>query len=316
MEKHAKIYVAGHQGMAGSAILNQLKQKGYENIITRCHFELDLENMDAVLSFFETQQPEYVFFAAGLVGGIAYKRKYPLDILNKNLRMIMNVLEAAYRCRSKKVLNIGSILLYPQEDSQGSTEEDIGRICLEGTDAPYTLAKLAGEKLCEYYRIQYGFPAITVIPCNFFGEHAPIGNEKAGVIPALIERFHTAKEKDVGEVVVWGTGNACREFLYSQDLADACIFVMDHAEDEFVFNVGSGGEITIRDAAEIIKEVVGYQGNVIFDSSKPEGRQHMCLDSRRLRSLGWQAKTSFKEAVQNTYLWWRLAGQEKEEQKD
>lgn len=304
MERHSKIYVAGHTGMAGSAILNKLRDRGYENIIVRSHSEMDLENWSDTLSFFQSEQPEYVFFAAGLVGGIEYKREHPLDMLNRNLRMIMNVLEAAYSCNAKRFLNIGSILLYPQRDLEIFQEEAIGEINLLGIDAPYTLAKLTGEKLCEYYRMQYGFPALTVIPCNFFGEHAPIGSKKAGVIPALIERFHLAKERNDQEVVVWGTGNAYREFLYSQDLADACIFVMEHAKDEFVFNVGSGGEISIHDAAMVIKKVVGYEGNVVFDSTKPEGRLHMCLNSQRIHNLGWYARTSFEDAVRNTYRWW------------
>lgn len=304
MEKHARIYVAGHSGMAGSAILKKLKEQGYDNIIVRSHSELDLENWADTMSFFEREQPEYVFFAAGLVGGIEFKREYPLDMLNCNLRMAMNVLEAACRCQVKEFLNIGSILLYPQSDCEVFREEDIGRIDLQGIDAPYTLAKLAGAKLCEYYRRQYAFPAITVIPCNFFGEHAPMGSNKAGVIPALIERFHLAKENHESQVVVWGTGNACREFLYSQDLAEACIFVMNHAKDEFLYNVGSGGEITIREAAMTIKEVVNYPGEVVFDADKPEGRQHMCLDSQRIHDLGWYARTTFQEAVRNTYQWW------------
>ncbi len=304
MEKHAKIYVAGHGGMAGSAIVKQLKEQGYENIIVRSHAELDLENWSDTLSFFKQERPEYVFFAAGLVGGIEFKREYPLDMLNCNLRMTMNVLEAACRCQVKGFLNIGSILLYPQSDCEIFREEDIGRIDLQGIDAPYTLAKLTGAKLCEYYRQQHGFMAMTVIPCNFFGEHAPMGSNKAGVIPALIERFHRAKEHHDSQVVVWGTGNACREFLYSQDLAEACIFVMNHAKDEFIFNVGSGGEITIREAAMTIKEVVDYPGEVVFDSDKPEGRQHMCLNSQRIHDLGWYAGTSFEEAVRNTYQWW------------
>lgn len=305
MEKHEKIYVAGHSGMAGSAILKQLKEEGYGNIVVRSHAELDLQDRAATLSFFEHEQPEYVFFAAGLVGGIEFKREHPLDMLNCNLRMTMNVLEAACGCHVKGFLNIGSILLYPQSDCEIYREEDIGRIDLQGIDAPYTLAKLTGAKLCEYYRQQYGFPAITVIPCNFFGEHAPMGSNKAGVIPALIERFHLAKECHDPQVVVWGTGNACREFLYSQDLAKACIFVMNHAKDEFLYNVGSGGEITIREAAMTIKEVVNYPGEVVFDAGKPEGRQHMCLDSQRIHDLGWRAGTSFEEAVRNTYQWWR-----------
>lgn len=309
MEKQSRIYVAGHRGMAGSAILGKLQDEGYENIIVRPHSGLDLENLEATISFFESEQPEYVFFAAGLVGGIEYKREYPLDMLNKNLRMIMNILEVSCRCQVKGFLNIGSILLYPKGNSEGFAEEEIGKTDLEGIDAPYTLAKLAGEKLCEYYRMQYGFPAITVIPCNFFGEHAPIGSKKAGVIPALIERFDAAKERNDREVVVWGSGNACREFLYSQDLADACIYVMKNAKEEFVFNVGSGTEISIHDAAMTVKDVVGYQGNVVFDSGKPEGRMHMRLNSQRLNDLGWHVKTSFEVAVKNTYLWWKSGRQ-------
>lgn len=309
MDRHARIYVAGHSGMAGSAILKKLKAEGYENLIVCSHSELDLENQSETLSFFERERPEYVFFAAGLVGGIEFKREYPLDMLNSNLRMIMNVLEAAFCLQVKGFLNIGSILLYPQSDCEIFCENDIGKTDLRGIDAPYTLAKLAGEKLCEYYRLQHGFPAITVIPCNFFGENAPMGNKKAGVIPALIERFHLAKENHESQVVVWGTGNAYREFLYSQDLAEACIFIMNHAKDEFIFNVGSGGEITIREAAMTIKEVVGYPGEVVFDSGKPEGRQHMCLNSKRVHDLGWYARTSFEEAVRNTYQWWRSSKQ-------
>lgn len=289
--------------MAGAAIYNQLKCQGYYNVVGRSHDELDLEKQEAVLSFFQQERPDYVFFAAGLVGGVEYKRTHPLDMLNKNLRMIMNVLEASCQYHVKKVLNIGSILLYPKGES-GAVEEEIGRIDLEGADAPYTLAKLAGEKLCEYYRKQYHLQTVTLIPCNFFGENAPFGSDKAGVVPSLIERFHQAKVRGAEEVVVWGTGKACREFLYVQDLADACLFVMQLSGDRDVFNVGMGSEISIYDAAMAIKNVIGYKGRVVFDASKPEGRQHMMLNSKRLHDLGWEHITGFEEAVGNTYQWY------------
>lgn len=289
--------------MAGAAIFNQLKFRGYNNIVVSSHKELDLENQEAVFSFFQHEQPEYVFFAAGLVGGVGYKQSHPLDMLNKNLHMIMNVLDASYYYHVKKILNIGSVLLYPEREN-GISENEIGKINLDGTDAPYTLAKLTGEKLCEYYKEQYGLQTVTLVPCNFFGENSPFGTDKAGVIPALIERFHMAKARKMEEVVVWGTGKACREFLYVQDLADACLFVMQLSGGGSVLNVGTGNEISIYDAAMVIKDVVGYTGHVVFDTSKPEGRKHMVLDSKRLYDLGWKNITSFEKAIYNTYQWY------------
>ena len=304
MNKEARICVAGSSGLLGHAIVGQLKSAGFGNIILCDLPEVDLCSQSQTEEFFEREKPEYLFFLAAVAGGIQFKKTYPADMLLKNLRMITNVLDAAYKYGCKKMINVCSALLYPAEAQIPLKEEDAVYANLGLTDTPYSLAKAAGMQLARYYNQQYGTRCLTVVPCNFFGEFAPFDGDKAGVVSALIARIYNAKVNNTEKVEVWGTGNACREFLNSQDVADACIFLMNTDSEYDLVNIGRGFEFTIREVAEMIKDVAGYEGELFFDATKPEGRAHMQLDTDKLFGLGWKPKMDLRASIQNAYDWY------------
>lgn len=304
MELSSKICVIGNKGMLGHAIWKQLTDKGYHNLIGCDLPEVDLCDQRAVEVFFEENKPDYVFFLAAVAAGIQYKKKYPADMLLKNLQMITNVMDNASKNGCRKMINVCSALLYPSEAAIPLKEEDAAYVNLGQIDTPYALAKAAGMQLARYYNKQYGLNFLTVVPCNFFGEYAPFEGDRAGVVSALIARFHNAKRNNLDRVEVWGTGNACREFLNSQDVASACIFLMNNGTQYDLINIGRGFEFTIREVAEMIKDVVGYEGELFFDAAKPEGRPHMQLNTDKLFELGWRPSMDLEASIRNAYEWY------------
>jgi GDP-L-fucose synthase len=301
MEKDSKIYVAGSRGMVGSAIVRKLKAERFSNIIVRTSAELDLKNQQAVDSFFEKEKPEYVFLAAAKVGGIVANNTYRADFLYDNLMIEANVIHAAYKSGVTKLLFLGSSCIYPRMAPQPMKEEYLLTGLLETTNEPYAIAKIAGIKLCEAYRDQHGCNFIAAMPTNLYGPGDNYDLEKSHVIPALIGKFHEAKENGSAHVQIWGTGAPLREFMYVEDLAEACLFLMDNYNDRLFINIGTGKEISIKDLAYLVKEVVGFEGDIVFDAEKPDGTPRKLLDSSRLHGLGWQHKTSFKEGLAKTY---------------
>ena len=304
MNQQSRICVAGSKGLLGHAIVRQLEEEGYHNIIHCDLPEVNLCDQSDTNRFFEQEKPEYVFFLAAVAGGIQFKKTYPADMLLKNLQMITNVMDAAHRCGCRKMINVCSALLYPVEAQIPLKEEDASYANLGLIDTPYSLAKAAGMQLARCYNSQYGTRYLTVVPCNFFGEYAPFEGDKAGVVSALIARIHNAKINNLDRVEVWGTGNACREFLNSRDVADACIFLMNTDAEYDLVNIGRGFEFTIREVAVMIKDVVGYTGELFFDASKPEGRAHMQLNTDKLFGLGWKPKLDLRASIQNAYDWY------------
>ncbi len=304
MEKDSKIYVAGHLGLVGSNIVKKLKQKGYTQILTRTRQELDLTNQKAVMDFFEIEKPEYVFFAAAKVGGIYANNTYPADFIMLNLQMECNIIDAAYKLGVKKLLFLGSSCIYPKLCPQPMKEEYLLTSELEDTNEAYALAKIAGLKMCQFYKKQYGANFISVMPTNLYGPGDNFELQNSHVLPALLRKMHEAKINSNPRVEVWGTGKALREFLYVEDMADACVFVMENYEGDIWLNVGTGQEVTIRELAETIKEVVGYEGELCFDTSKPDGTPRKLLDVSRLKEVGWTYKVGLKEGIQRTYEWY------------
>lgn len=304
MNQSSRICVAGSSGLLGHAICGQLKAAGYSNIIPCDLPAVDLCDQRQTEAFFEKEKPEYLFFLAAVAGGIQFKRTYPADMLRKNLQMITNVMDAAYRHGCHRMINVCSALLYPVEAKIPLKEADATYVNLGLDDTPYALAKAAGMQLARFYNKQYGTRYLTVVPCNFFGEHAPFEGDKAGVVSALIARIHNAKIHHIDHVEVWGTGNACRELLNSQDVASACIFLMDADTEHDLINIGRGCEFSIREVAETIKKVVRYEGDLLFDATKPEGRQHMQLDTSILFGLGWRPSMDLERSIRNAYDWY------------
>ena len=304
MKPESKIYIAGHRGLVGSAIQRRLAAGGYKNIITRGHAALDLIDQRAVATFFEEERPEYVFLAAAKVGGIHANNTYPADFIYQNLMIESNIIQAAYQQGVKKLLFLGSSCIYPRHAPQPMKEEHLLTGLLEPTNEPYAIAKIAGIKMCAAYNRQYGTNFMSAMPTNLYGPGDNYDLKNSHVLPALIRKMHEAKERGDKEVIVWGTGKPLREFLYSDDLADACVFLMErhNALDlgEFV-NIGSGREIAIRELAELVAEVVGFHGKLVFDSSKPDGTPRKLLDVSRLHALGWQAKTGFRDGIARSY---------------
>lgn len=304
METNSRIYVAGHRGLVGSAIVRRLKSGGYTNIFQRTHAELDLINQQAVNEFFEKEKPDYVFLAAARVGGIQANNTYRADFIYQNLMIESNIIHASFKCGVKKLMFLGSSCIYPKLAPQPMKEEHLLTGLLESTNEPYAIAKIAGIKMCGAYNRQYGTNFMSAMPTNLYGIGDNYDLNSSHVLPALIRKMHEAKVQNATEVVVWGTGSPKREFLYSDDLADACVFLMERysAADvgEFV-NIGAGMEITIREAAELIADVIGFRGELVFDTSKPDGAPRKLLDVSRLRTLGWQAKTGFREGVAKAY---------------
>ena len=304
MDKKSKIYVAGHRGLVGSAIVRKLQENGYNNITSKTHSELDLTDSYQVEEFFKNERPEYVFLAAAKVGGILANNTYPADFIFENLKIQNNVIGMAHKYNVKKLMFLGSSCIYPKMCSQPIKEEYLLSGYLEPTNEAYALAKISGLKMCEFFNKQYGTNFISVMPTNLYGPYDNYHPENSHVMPALIRRFHEAKINNSKEVVVWGSGTPLREFLYSEDMADACIHLMDTYEGNDFFNIGTGKEITIKGLAEMVKEVVGYEGTLTFDASKPDGTPRKLLDVTRLSEAGWKYKTELREGIEKAYKWY------------
>ncbi|MBP7103098.1 MAG: GDP-L-fucose synthase [Bacteroidales bacterium] len=304
MELHDKIYVAGHTGLVGSAIMRCLNHNGFENIITRELNELDLRNQDAVNNFFKLDKPEYVFLAAAKVGGIHANNTYPAEFIYDNLMIESNIIHAAYENKVKKLLFLGSSCIYPKMAQQPIKEEYLLTGALEPTNEAYAIAKIAGLEMCKFYRRQYGCDFISAMPTNLYGINDNFDLNTSHVLPALIRKFHEAKIENKTEVVLWGSGNALREFLYVDDLADALVHLMNHYSDEIHINIGTGEDLSIHELALIIKEVIGYKGNIVYDTSKPDGTPRKLLNVDRLHQSGWKHQTTLKAGIACVYEWY------------
>jgi GDP-L-fucose synthase len=301
MQQHQKIYVAGHRGMVGSALVRKLQALGYTNILTRSSTELDLRNQAAVQAFFKEEQPAFVFMAAAKVGGIHANNTFRADFIYNNLMMEANVIHAAYQYQVEKLLFLGSSCIYPKLAPQPLKEAYLLAGQLEATNEPYAIAKIAGIKLCEAYRAQYACNFISAMPTNLYGPNDNYDLQNAHVLPALIRKFHEAKVEQTPEVVLWGTGKPMREFLHVDDLAAACCFLMqDYNEAEFV-NIGTGVDITIAALAQLIKEIVGYEGNIINDTTKPDGTPRKLMDVSKMKALGWSAQIDLESGIRSVY---------------
>ncbi|WP_449537881.1 GDP-L-fucose synthase [Ferdinandcohnia sp. Marseille-Q9671] len=303
MKKNAKIYIAGHRGLVGSAILRKLEKEGFKNLICKTSSELDLRDPIQVNAFFEKEKVEYVFLAAAKVGGIVANNEYPADFIRDNLMIQTNVIDASYRNGVTKLLFLGSTCIYPKMAPQPLKEEYLLTGELEPTNEPYAIAKIAGIKMCESYNRQYGTKYISAMPTNLYGENDNFDLHTSHVLPALIRKFHEAKENNSEYVEVWGTGSPKREFLYSDDLADACVFLMNNYEGNEIVNIGVGDDLPIGELAQKIKEVVGYNGEIRFDTSKPDGTPRKLVDVTRINNLGWKASTSLEEGLEKAYNW-------------
>ena len=304
MEKNAKIYVAGHRGMVGSAIVRRLKELGYTNIIGKSSKELNLIRQSDVEHFFEKERPEYVFLAAAKVGGIYANDTYPAEFIYNNLMIEANVIHSAYKYGVKKLLFLGSSCIYPKFAKQPMKEEELLSGYLEPTNEAYAIAKISGIELCKFYRRQYGVDFISTMPTNLYGINDNFDLETSHVMPALIRKFHEAKINGDKEVVMWGTGKPKREFLYVDDLADASVFLMNNYSGEIHINVGTGEDVELLELAEIIKKVVGYEGEIVHDTSKPDGTPRKLLDVTRLHNLGWKHKIELEEGIRRVYEWY------------
>ncbi len=301
MDKHAKIYVAGHRGLVGSAIVRNLTLRGYHSLIVRTHGELDLERQSDVRTFFESERPEYVFLAAAKVGGIHANTAYPAEFIYNNLLIAVNVIEAAYRCGVRKLLFLGSSCIYPKDAPQPIREEYLLTGVLEPTNAPYAVAKIAGIKLCQSYNRQFGTDFISVMPTNLYGVNDTYHLENSHVLPALIHRFHDAKMQGSAQVAAWGTGTPRREFLYADDCADACVFLMQEYSGNDIINIGTGEDLTIRELTELVAQTVGYHGEIVWDSSQPDGMRRKLLDVSRIHALGWRHRYSLEDGLRLAY---------------
>ena len=313
LQKSDKIYVAGHRGLVGSAIVRQLESRSFTNLLTRTHKELDLTNQAAVQTFFKQEKPDYVILAAAKVGGIHANNTYPADFIYQNMMIEANVINAAYENKVKRLLFLGSTCIYPKAVEQPMREDALLTDVLEPTNEPYALAKIAGIKLCESYNRQYGTDFRSVMPTNLYGINDNFHPENSHVIPALMQRFHQAKINNDKEVVVWGTGNAMREFLYVDDMAQASLFVLELDEQTYQantqpmlshINVGTGKDVTIREMAETMKEVVGFKGNLTFDTTKLVGSPRKLIDVSRLSNMGWKYSIDLEEGLKKTYQWY------------
>ena len=313
MNLNDKIYIAGHRGLVGSAIVRQLELRGFTNLIMRTHKELDLTNQTQVQSFFKQESPDYVILAAAKVGGIHANNIYPADFIYQNMMIEANVINSAYENKVKRLLFLGSTCIYPKAVKQPMREDALLTDVLEPTNEPYALAKIAGIKLCESYNRQHGTDFRSVMPTNLYGINDNFHPENSHVIPALMQRFHQAKINNDSEVVVWGTGKAMREFLYVDDMAQASLFVLELDEETYKvntqptlshINVGTGKDVTIREMAEAMKQVVSYTGKLSFDTTKPDGSPRKLIDVTRLENMGWKCKIELKEGLKKTYNWY------------
>ncbi len=303
MKTSSKIFVAGHRGLAGSAIERRLTSLGYTNLLLRSRAELDLTSKLAVDQFFESERPEYVFLAAAKVGGILANASYPADFIRENLEIQLNVIDAAWRFGASKLEFLGSSCIYPKFAAQPMTEDSLLTGALEPTNEWYAVAKIAGIKLCQAYRAQYGFNAISLMPTNLYGPGDNFDLQSSHVLPALLRKFHEAKQARKSEVVVWGTGSPRREFLHVDDLASAAVFLMEQYNEAGIINVGVGHDVTISELAQLIGRTVEYEGKLAFDTSKPDGTPRKLLDVTRLKSLGWQPSISLEDGLRTTYEW-------------
>ncbi len=301
MDKAAKIYVAGHRGMVGSAIVRALQARGYHNLVMRSSKELDLRNQSAVNDFFNKEKPSYVFLAAAKVGGILANNTYRASFIYDNLAIELNVIHAAHVHNVKKLLFLGSSCIYPKMAPQPLQETYLLTGVLEPTNEPYAIAKIAGIKLCDAYRSQYGDHFISAMPTNLYGPNDNYDLQNSHVLPALLRKFHQAKEQKLPAVTIWGTGTPLREFLHVDDLADACLFLMENYDEEGCINVGTGTDISITELAKMIKEIVGYRGNLDFDTSKPDGTPRKLMDVSKLKDLGWQYSIPLQEGIKKVY---------------
>lgn len=301
MNKNDKIYVAGHRGMVGSAIVRRLQKEGYNNLVTRTSEQLDLRNQEAVARFFESEKPDYVFLAAARVGGIVANNTYRADFIYDNLTIQNNLIHQSFLHKVTKLAFLGSSCIYPKLAPQPLSEESLLTGLLEATNEPYAIAKIAGIKMCDAYRAQYGCNFISLMPTNLYGPNDNYDLEKSHVLPALIRKFHTAKEQGLPEVVIWGTGTPLREFLHVDDLADACLFLMNTYNEAGLINVGTGTDLSIKDLAMLVAKIVDYQGRLIFDTSKPDGTPRKLMDVSKLTNLGWQAKIDLEQGIKMTY---------------
>ena len=301
MEKNAKIYVAGYYGMVGSAIVRKLKASGYRNILGHSSKEMDLQDQARVRGFFKKESPEYVFLAAARVGGIYANMTYPADFIYSNLQIQCNIFNSAHACCVRKLLFLGSSCIYPRLSPQPMKEQHLLSGPLEPTNEFYAIAKIAGIKMCEAYNRQHRTDFISCMPTNLYGPNDNYGLMNSHVLPALIRRFHEAKAAGKKEMVVWGTGRPRREFLYVDDLADACVFLMNHYTGSGTVNIGSGQEVTIRKLAQTVKEIVGFRGSLVFDPSKPDGMPRKLLDVKKITRMGWKPKVSLEAGIRMAY---------------
>ncbi len=297
MEKSAKIYVAGHRGMVGSAIVRKLVAEGYNNIITRSSKELDLRNQDAVTGFFAAEKPDYVFLAAAKVGGIVANNTYRADFIYENLAIQNNIIHNSYVNEVKKLMFLGSSCIYPKMAPQPLKEEYLLTGLLEETNEPYAIAKIAGIKMCDAYRAQYGCNFISVMPTNLYGYNDNYHPQNSHVLPAMIRRFYEAKEAKKDEVVIWGTGSPKREFLFADDLAEACFFLMENYNEPAPINVGIGTDVTIKELAYLVKDIIGFEGEISFDTTKPDGTPRKLMDVEKLHSFGWKHTVELPEGI-------------------
>jgi GDP-L-fucose synthase len=303
MDRDARSYVAGHRGLVGSAIVRRLEAEGLDRLVTRTRAELDLTDRDAVEAFFADARPQYVFLAAAKVGGILANASYPADFIRENLAIQLNVIDAAHRHGVEKLLFLGSSCIYPKHAPQPMKEEHLLTGKLEPTNEAYAIAKIAGVEMCQAYARQHGDRYISVMPTNLYGPGDNFDLKTSHVLPALIRKFHEAKVRGEESVVIWGTGEPRREFLHVDDLADACVFLMREYEDPDIINVGVGRDISVRELAELIREVVGYEGRIDHDTSRPDGTPRKLMDVSRLTGLGWTASIPLEEGVRRTYEW-------------
>ncbi|ESU22399.1 GDP-L-fucose synthase [Flavobacterium enshiense DK69] len=301
MELHSKIFVAGHRGMVGSAIVANLERKGFTNIIKRTSSELDLRNQKAVADFFEAEKPEYVFLAAAKVGGIVANNTYRADFIYENMMIQNNVIHQSFENGVKKLMFLGSSCIYPKLAPQPLKEDYLLTGLLEETNEPYAIAKIAGIKMCDAYRDQYGCNFISVMPTNLYGLNDNYDLNNSHVLPALLRKFHEAKHNNTPEVTVWGTGTPLREFLHATDMADACVFLMQNYNEKGFVNIGSGKEISIRDLAFLVKDIVGFEGEIIFDTTKPDGTPRKLMDVSKLNDLGWNYSIELKDGIEAVY---------------
>jgi GDP-L-fucose synthase len=301
LEKESKIYIAGHRGMVGSAILRKLTSLGYTNLLTRTSSELDLRNQQQVADFFENEKPQYVFLAAAKVGGIVANNTYRADFLYENLAIQNNVIHAAFLNKVNKLMFLGSSCIYPKLAPQPLKESYLLSGYLEPTNEPYAIAKIAGIKMCEAYRAQYGCNFISVMPTNLYGTNDNYDLVNSHVLPAMIRKFHEAKESGAPEMTLWGTGSPMREFLHADDLAEACLFLMENYDEAELVNIGTGEDVTIKNLANLVKQIIGYQGEIGWDSSKPDGTPRKLMDVSKLHGLGWHHKIALEVGIKLAY---------------